>query len=126
MGDLTHAGSARVKPRTGPGGARYRGFLPLRELEAAARLGLAVFLALDDAAVPGQKAAMLQDRAQPRLVEGQGPADAVAHGTGLTRETAAHDGAPDIELAEPIGHDKGLIDQHAQHRTREIDRAVTA
>src|SRR5438105_7788866 len=85
-----------------------------------------VFLALDDAAVTGQKAAMLEDRPQPRLVEGERLADAVPHCTGLARQPAARDRAPHVELAEPVGYDKGLADQHPQYRTGEIDRAVTA
>ncbi len=32
----------------------------------------------------------------------------------------------DVELAEPVGDDEGLVEQHAQHRPREIDRAVAA
>src|SRR5580704_4911732 len=100
--------------------------LPLRELEAAAGLGLAVFLALDDAAVAGEEPAMLQRRAQSRLVEHQRPADAVAHRAGLARQPAALDRGPDIELAHPVGDEKRLVDQHAQHRPSEIDRAVAA
>src|SRR5205085_10045788 len=69
---------------------------------------------------------MLQGRPQPRLIEGEGLADTVPHRAGLAREAAALNRAPHIELAEPIGDDKGLADQHAQHRAREIDRAVAA
>src|SRR5207245_11772376 len=89
-------------------------------------LVLAVFLAFDDPAVAGQKTLLLQQRAQPRLVMGQRSADAVAHRTGLTGEPAAFDRAPDIELPQPVGRREGLVDQHAQHRPREIDRAFTA
>src|ERR1700736_5871473 len=41
--------------------------LPLRELERLARLGAAVLLALDDARVAGEKAALFQNAAQIRL-----------------------------------------------------------
>jgi hypothetical protein len=44
--------------------------LTLRELEAAAGFGFAVFLALDDAAVAGEETLALQQRAQARLVAG--------------------------------------------------------
>src|SRR3984893_2203076 len=100
--------------------------LALGELEAAAGFGFAVFFALDDAAVAGQEALALQQRAQARLVAGQRLADAVAPRAGLAGETAALDGAPHIELAEPVGRDERLVDQHPQHRPREIDRALAA
>src|SRR5438270_14030055 len=69
---------------------------------------------------------MLQGRPQPRLIEGEGRADTVPHRAGLARQATALDRAPHIELAEPVGHDKGLADQHAQHGASEIDRAVAA
>src|SRR5439155_21452967 len=100
--------------------------LALGVLRPAPGLVLAVLLALDDAAVAGQKTLLLQEWAQARLVIGQCPADAVAHRTGLAGQPAAFDGAPDIELAQPVGRGKGLVDQHAQHRPGEIDRAFAA
>src|SRR5579872_6294885 len=109
--------AARVRPLD-------PGVLPFGELEAAARFGLAVFLALHDAAVAGQEAAMLQEGAQPRLVKGERPADAVPDRTGLARKAAAGHRAPHVELAEPVGDDKRLADQHAQNGPGEIDRAV--
>src|SRR5436853_7534309 len=77
-------------------------------------------------AVVVQKPYMLQGRPQTRLVEGQRLADTVPHRAGLTRQATTLNRAPHIELAEPVGHDKGLTDQHAQHGAREIDRAVAA
>src|SRR3546814_6033521 len=56
-----------------------------RELEAAAGLGLAVFLALDDAAVAGEEAGALDGGTQRRLVAGQRLADAVLDRAGLAR-----------------------------------------
>ena len=50
--------------RTSGRGRLARSGSALRELEAAARLALAVLLALDDAAVAGQEAGGLQRRAQ--------------------------------------------------------------
>src|SRR5689334_8146744 len=73
--------------------------LALRELEAATGFGFAVFLALDDTAVPGEEPLALQQGAQARLVAGQGLADAVAHGAGLARQAAPFYRAPYIELA---------------------------
>src|SRR5690348_8772860 len=96
----------------------------LRELEAASGLGLAVFLALDHATVAREKALRLQRRTKPRLVIEQRLGDAMPHRAGLAREAAADHGAVHIELAEAIDDDERLIDQHAQHRPREIDRAV--
>src|SRR5947209_16253765 len=69
---------------------------------------------------------MLQDRSQARLVEYEGPADAVPHRPGLARQPAALDRTPDVELTEPVGDDKGLADHHAQHRAGEIDGAIAA
>src|SRR3546814_11523656 len=60
--------------------------LALRELEAAARLGLAVLLALDRAAVAGKEARRLDRCAQRRLVAGQCLADAVLDRAGLARK----------------------------------------
>src|SRR5215472_209693 len=98
----------------------------LRILEAASRAGAAVLLALHHAAVAGQIAASLERAAQRRLVMSQRPADAVADGTGLAGEPAAGDGGDDVILAQAIGHAEGLCDHHAQHWTREIDRALAA
>jgi hypothetical protein len=50
--------------------------LPLRELERAPRLGLAVLLALDHAAIAGEEAALFQDAAQIEFEIGQ-PSEAV-------------------------------------------------
>src|SRR5688500_20335749 len=47
-----------------------------RELEAAAGLGAAVFLAFDDARVAGQEAGLLHLRPQRRLVAGESGSDA--------------------------------------------------
>src|SRR5271165_833537 len=113
--------------QTGRVGEGFRSALSaLRELEAAAGLALAVFLALDDAAVARQKALLLHQRPQRRLVIGQRLADAVPHRTGLTGQPAALDRAPNIELTEPVGSHERLVDQHAQHRPCEIDRAFAA
>ena len=51
--------------------------LALRELEAAACLGAAVLLALDDARIAGQESGTLDDAAQRRLEARQCLADAV-------------------------------------------------
>ena len=56
------------------------------------------------------EAAMLQCRPQAGLIEGQGLADAVPNRAGLTGKTAAGDGAPHVELAEPVDYDKQLIE----------------
>ena len=72
--------------------------LALRELEAAAGLGLTVLLALDRAAVAGQEAGGLDHAAQTRLVAGQRLADAVLDRAGLAREATAGDGGDDVIL----------------------------
>ena len=58
--------------------------LALRELEAAAGFGLAVFLALDGAAVARKEATFLKSWTKVWLKIGKGARNAVAHGTGLT------------------------------------------
>src|SRR4051812_48335176 len=93
--------------------------LALRELEAAAGLGAAVFLALDDAAVAGEEAGLLDDSAQRRLVAGQRLGDAVLDRAGLAREAAADDRRDDVILALAAGDAKRLVDHQAQGRTRE-------
>src|SRR3990167_2688633 len=103
----------------------YEPRLALRELEAAAGLGLAVLLTLDDAAVAGQEAVRLHDRAQAGLVVGQGLRQAVTDGAGLARQARAFHGHDDVELTEAIGHFQRLGDHHSQHRTGEIDFLVT-
>src|SRR5262249_41830034 len=98
----------------------------LRELEAASGLALAVLLALDDAAVARQEALRLQHRPQLRLIVGERLADAVAERASLARKSAARHRADDIVLAEAGGDGERLVEQHAQHRAREIDGAVAA
>jgi hypothetical protein len=99
---------------------------PDGELEAASRLGAAVLLTLDDAAVAGQEAAGLQDPAQAGIMIGQRPADAVTDRTGLAGQPAAGDRAPHVVLAEPVGHQERLVDDHPQHGAGEIDLALAA
>src|SRR6516162_6139778 len=57
--------------------------LTLGELERPARLGLAVLLALDDAGIAGEKAALLEHAAQLRLEIGERLGDAVTDGARL-------------------------------------------
>jgi hypothetical protein len=98
----------------------------LGELEAAARLALAVLLALDDAGVAGQETGGLQRGAQRRIVERQRLGDAVLDRAGLARQPAALDGRLDVELAGDIGHGEGLGDHHLQHGPGEILRHFLA
>src|SRR5262249_22243540 len=57
--------------------------LTLRELEAAAGFGSAVFLALDDARIAGKEATALKHAAQVRFIAHQRLGQAVPHCTGL-------------------------------------------
>ena len=113
----TQGGARRAPPRCLGGKSRSA----LGELEAPARLALAVLLALDDAAVAGQEARGLQRRAQARLVERQRLADAVLDRAGLAGETAALDGGHHVELAGDAGDGEGLADHHLEHRAGEVD-----
>src|SRR4051812_31169058 len=95
--------------------------LALRELEAAARLRLAVLLSLDHGRVAGEEAAALEGAAQVGLEGHERLGNSVAHGTGLTGESATGDGAGDVVLPRTVGGDERLLDQHAQYRAGEID-----
>src|ERR1700726_3781863 len=86
--------------------------LPLRELEASARFGLAVFLALDHARVAGDEAAALEHATQFRFVSDQRLGYAVAHRTGLAGQSAARHRADHVVLALAVGGDQRLLDQH--------------
>src|SRR5215472_3330995 len=87
----TTARTTKSSLRLRDNGIRARGLcprpgshkLPLRELEAAAGFGLAVFLALDHAGVAGEEAAALEHAAQLRLVAHQRLGKTVAHRAGL-------------------------------------------
>src|SRR5476649_2319756 len=100
--------------------------LALGELEAAASLGPAILLAFHRARVAGKEAARLQYRTQGGLVIDQGARNAVTHRAGLARKPAAIDGDDHVELAVAACRDQGLAQDHAQHRTGEIDGLVTA
>src|SRR5208282_3173238 len=94
--------------------------LALRELEAAARFGLAVFLAFDHPRVAGDEAAALEHSAQLRLVPDQRLGQTMAHRAGLARKAAARNGANHIVLTLAVCGDQRLLDQHAQHRPGKI------
>ena len=46
----------------------------------------------------------------------------MAHRAGLAGQAAADDGGDDVELAVAVGRDDRLLEDHLQHRTREIGR----
>src|SRR6185369_16701532 len=84
--------------------------LALRELEAAACLGAAVLLALDDARVAGQEPGLLDRRAERRLVTGERLGDAMLHCAGLTGKAATDYCRNDVVLVTAIGDVERLID----------------
>src|SRR5688500_2573714 len=100
--------------------------LALRELEAAAGLGLAVLLALDDSRVAGQEALALHRRAELRLVAGEGGRDAVADRAGLAGKAAALDRRDHVILAAALGDVEDLVDDQSKRRPGEIDFLVAA
>src|SRR5690606_1342377 len=106
--------------RSGPLCIRTSAGSALGELEGPAGLGAAVLLALDHAAVAGEKAAALQNAAQLGLVMGERLGDAVAHGAGLTREPATGYGGDHVVLAVAVGGDDGLLQDHLEHRAGEV------
>src|ERR1700736_4089244 len=101
-------------PRSAPRPPRARGsrLVEGAVCRAAARAGAAVFLALDDAAVARQEAALLHGAAQIRLVLGKRLGDAVAHRAGLARQTAARDGGDHVELLAALRDVERLLDDH--------------
>src|SRR5262245_34533882 len=92
------AGSKTPPPNSIPANPE----LALRELEAAAGLRLAVFLALDGTAVAREEAAFLQHGAQAGFVIGQRLRNSVTNSTCLAGKAAADDGRDDVELAVPV------------------------
>src|SRR3546814_16038190 len=97
-----------------------------RELEAAAGLGLAVFLALDDAAVAGEEAGALDGGTQRRPVAGQRLADAVLDRAGLAGEAAAADRPAHAILAPALGDVAHPVDDEGQGPASEHNRLVAA
>src|SRR5205823_5224175 len=126
FGSATSGAKQKRRPYGPPFEQKYETRLTFRELEGTASLGPAILLALDGARVAGEEAAGLQRGAQSGLVIHQGAGNTVTHRTGLTRQAAAIDGDDDIELAIAVGGDQRLAQDHAQHRTGEIDRFVAA
>src|SRR4051812_27034729 len=100
--------------------------LALAELEAAASLGAAIFLALDNARIAGQKALALHGDAQGRFVARQCRRDAVTDRASLAGQAAALDRRLDIILAAPVGDVEHLIDDQAKCRAGEIDFLLSA
>src|SRR5581483_6430819 len=86
----------------------------------------AVLLALDGAAVAGEEAFLLQRGPEIRFIVRERLGDAVAHRAGLAGEAAAGDRADHVELPGAVHDAERLVDDHAQHGAREIDRAVLA
>src|SRR6185437_4540183 len=92
----------------------------LGELEAGARLAVAVFLALDHPRIAGQEALLLERRAKLGLVMGQRLGKAVAHRARLSREAAAAHRHRQVILRDAVHHHEGLAQDHAQDGSREI------
>src|SRR6478752_9587182 len=110
----------RAAPRgTALSGSEAADESALRELEALARLGAAVLLALDHAAVAGEEAGGLDRAAQQRLELAQSLADAVLDRPGLARQSAAGDRADNVVLINAVGDLERLGDDQAQRRPRE-------
>src|SRR5438128_1971581 len=95
--------------------------LALRELEAAACLGAAVLLALDDAWVAGQEPGLFDRGAERRLVTRERLGNAMLHCAGLTRKAPTDYGRYDVILVTTISDIEGLVDDQSKRRTREID-----
>src|SRR5262249_17489348 len=98
--------STPAKKERGPRGPRFRRqsacSSALGELERAPRLRLAVLLALDDAGVAGQEAAVLEHAAQFRLEVGERLGEPVAHRAGLAGQPATGHAADDVVLSAAV------------------------
>src|SRR5436190_4531678 len=94
--------------------------LALAELEALARAGLAVDLALDLARIAREVAGLLQSLAKVRVIAKQRPADAMAHCLRLGADAAAGAGRVDVERCRHLGDREGRARRHAVERVREI------
>jgi hypothetical protein len=92
----------------------------LRELEATAGFGLAVFLTFNGTAVTGEEAALFEGRAKVRLKICKGARNAVAHGAGLARKSTTDNGALNVHLGIAINRDHRLLNQHPQNRASEV------
>src|SRR4029078_445845 len=110
-----------IMRRCSAGSSRLRrcARLSLAELDAAAALGAAVLLALDDAWVAGQEAGLLDHGAERGLVTGQRLGDAVLDRAGLAREAATDDGRDHVILVLAAGDAERLVDHQAKRRTGE-------
>src|SRR5690554_301127 len=100
--------------------------LTLGELEGLAGLGLAILLALDNAAIAGQEATLLEHWAQARLEEVESLGDTVTHGAGLTGQTAAGHRDDNVVLVGAFGCHDWLLDDQLQHGTRKVCGELTA
>ena len=88
--------------------------LTLAELRSATCSLEAVLLAFLHARIAGEKTGLLERGAELGVDEKQGAGDAVAQGASLTGDAAALDGGNDVDLAELLGGDQRLTDDHLQ------------
>src|SRR5690606_37969812 len=92
----------------------------LRELEAFARLGAAVLLALDHTRVARDEAGRAEGRLQGGVERDEGAGDAEADGLDLTRDAAARGVDDHVELARRVRH----RERGGQHLAAPFERDV--
>ena len=97
---------------------KFQGFFEisaLRELGSAAGGFQAVLLTLLHTRIAGEEAGGLEGGAELGVDLQQSAGHAVADGAGLAGHAAAGDGGDDVHLAQLLGGDQGLADQHRQN-----------
>ena len=98
----------------------------LAELRSAACGFEAVLLALLHTRIAGKETGLLEDGAVFGVDEQQSASNAVTQSAGLTGNAAAFDGGNDVDLAELLGGDQGLTDDHLQGLETKVIVDVTA
>src|SRR5271163_3439658 len=84
----------------------------LRELEARARLPVAVLLALDHPRIAGEEAFLLERGPEVRLEVGQRLGEAVTHRACLAGEAAASHGHGQVVLGDAVHDHQRLAQDH--------------
>ena len=118
-----HLSSARKKAARRP---LFRTKVPIEDQrfenwKDTAGLLVSILLALDHARVAGQEAFTLQDRTQIRLEVGERLRQPMAYGAGLARQATARNRDREVVLVDAPDDAERLLDDHAQHGSREIN-----
>ena len=89
--------------------------LTLGELFTTTCLAKTDFLTFDFTSVTCNKTCLRQNRLESCIVIDQSAGNTVTDSAGLAGHAAAGDGGNDVHLAQLLGGDQGLADQHRQN-----------